>query len=236
MCLGVILGATVTVSGCVADPVRGSRVEDLTSAGTGAPPGSVVETSEEPPDPTVSLRPTVAGVSTPTTLSVPPPSGSMSSSPSSAPATTHRPSDPEAEAKREIEKVWLQYWRIYTTSTAMTQEDLKAAIGTVAVDPIRTDVIKEWGYFRDRGLENYGTVRHHIAWSGKRERFALGVVKGAAYIGDCLDESSFGSRYVSTMKKRTKGFEKELVVGEFTRDSIGSWKIRQLYYLTSTAC
>ncbi|RIJ69885.1 hypothetical protein D1871_20545 [Nakamurella silvestris] len=227
--LGCLLLCGPLPAGCVADPVRGSRVEDLTAAGTGGLSGSVVETSDE-------LTASAPDVSTPVSTLVPPTSDSVSSSTSSAPRTTAHPADPEAEARRDIEKVWRTYWRIYTTSTAMTPEDLKSAISAVAVDPIRTDVIKQAQYFHDKGLEKYGSAQNHPSFSGSGGSHTLGIQDSKAYLGDCLDLSGFGSRYVSTGKKRTVGLKQDHVVGEFTKGSGSVWKLRQIYFLADPTC
>ncbi|RIJ78731.1 hypothetical protein D1871_01980 [Nakamurella silvestris] len=150
--------------------------------------------------------------------------------------TTGRPVDPDAEARREIEGVWLEYWRIYTTSTAMSSAELKAEITAVAVDPIRNDVIKQAAYFQTEGLEKYGPVEHRIDWVHWIGTFAVGIHGRSAFIGDCTDQSGFGSRYAKSKKKRSVGVAEDLVVGKLSRTSGERWKLVQLYYIDGIGC
>src|SRR5262249_44188159 len=131
-------------------------------------------------------------------------SNSSSSLPTtSSPAPTTSSADPaarEAADRQAVEAAWAHYWAIYETFESKVPPSLwDSTIAQIAVDPIRAQILRAARADRIIGAITYGQVVPHPYW-----RVPING-KATATMGDCMDQSHYGSMFAKTGQKRSVG-------------------------------
>lgn len=151
------------------------------------------------------------------------PSASQSASPISA-------AEQEAIDRAEVEQAWTTYWQIHQGLLDKPAADWPAAVGAVAVDPTRQQVLDEAKTFTSSGMGFYGQVDNHPYWSSPIDG------KDLAVMGDCMDTSRYGTLVVKTGVKRTVGRPKDNTRATFLKGGDGTWRVQKIEFLVDTPC
>jgi hypothetical protein len=163
--------------------------------------------------------------------STPPTASSSSASPpsSSSPAATD-PAIREAADRRAVETAWTNFWQDYAKLTKLPSADLVATVERVAVDPIRKEMIAGAKVARSAHRTDYGYVVNHPYWQQR--------INGAtkAVLGDCQDQSHYGSMSTTTGQKLTVGVAHDNMRGSLVKDSDGVWRVETIVFLRGTKC
>jgi hypothetical protein len=166
------------------------------------------------------------------------PSSSSDQVSSSAPATSLAPSsattDPaarEAADRHAVEVAWSHYWSVYETFDSTYPESRwNSVIVAIAVDPIRTQILKAARADRIVGVVGYGYVIAHPFWQ------APIAGRNTATMGDCQDASHAGSMFAKTRQKRTVGVAHNNIRATVVRGSDDVWRVKQIKYLLDQKC
>jgi hypothetical protein len=164
-----------------------------------------------------------------------PSSTSTSASPTtSSPAPTTSSMDPaerEAADRRAVEAAWAHYWSVYETFESKTpQGRWDSTIAQIAVDPIRAQILKAARADRIIGAVTYGQVVPHPYWQVPING------KATATMGDCMDQSHYGSMFAKTGQKRSVGVAHDNIRASLIRGSDGRWRVKQIEYLLDVKC
>jgi hypothetical protein len=151
------------------------------------------------------------------------PSSSQSASPISA-------AGQEAIDRAAVEQAWTTYWQIHQGLLGKPAADWPAAVGAVAVDPTRQQVLDEAKTFTSSGMGFYGQVVNHPYWSSSIDGRDLAVM------GDCMDTSRYGTLVVKTGVKRTVGRAKDNTRATFRKGEDGTWRVQKIEFLVDTPC
>lgn len=157
-------------------------------------------------------------------------------SPTSTTASSSTSSSPSSGAEREaadraaVEQAWTAYWQMHQGLLAKPAAGWPAAVGAVAVDPTRQQVLDEAKTFTSSGMGFYGQVVNHPYWSNAIDG------KDLALMGDCMDTSQYGTLVVKTGVKRTVGISKNNTTVTFAKGSDGRWRVQKIEYLLGTPC
>jgi hypothetical protein len=151
------------------------------------------------------------------------PSSSQSPSPISA-------AEQEAIDRASVEQAWTTYWQIHQGLLGKPAADWPAAVGAVAVDPTRQQVLDEAKTFTSSGMGFYGQVVNHPYWSSPIDG------KDLAMMGDCMDTSRYGTLVVKTGVKRTVGRAKDNTRATFFKGGDGTWRVQKIEFLVDTPC
>jgi len=163
-----------------------------------------------------------------------PPSATASNTslgaPSSASQTATDPATREAADQEAVETAWTKFWRVYAGLTKLPSADLVVTVDRVAVDPIRKEMISGAKVARSAHRTDYGYVVNHPYW---RQR-----INGAAkaVIGDCQDQSHYGSMSTTTGQKLTVGVAHDNMRGSLAKGSDGIWRVETIVFLRDTKC
>jgi len=211
--VGCLAAIAVFVAGC-------------TSSTADAPTGSSGSGS------LVAVSPSVADVSTSPTSPGPadgPSSSFAATSPSQA--ATIDPASRESADRAAIEAQWTKFWDVYIGLVRASKDERPDLAATVAVDPTLTNLLKSAENFDAVGRDNYGFVIHRPSF--------LEDIGGArsAVLSDCQDQSQFGSIDVASGKTLTVGVDRDNIKADFVKSDIDDiWRVREIYFLTDTAC
>ena len=99
----------------------------------------------------------------------------------------------------------------------------------VAVDPVLSKVTKAVADAKAKGVRDYGQPINHVYWQ-------VPINGGTtASMGNCLDDSRYGTEDAKTGKKLTVGTAKDNAIVSAIR--IGdTWKIATFTYLVNQPC
>jgi hypothetical protein len=152
------------------------------------------------------------------------PSPSMSSSPATdAPAR-------ETQDRGAVEAAWSKFWSVYTTLHTIPAAQLDAAVASVSIDPTSKGMLAEYATSLTQQLTDYGYVVTHPYWQQS--------INGSntAVMGDCQDQSHFGSISTVTNDKRTVGVAHDNMKGTLEKGADGVWRVELIEYLTGVPC
>jgi hypothetical protein len=159
----------------------------------------------------------------------PSPSSSVAAS-TAASASPTSSADREAADRLAVEQAWARYWTVHQTLLGMPSAGWPAAVGAVAVDPTRAQVLSEAALFTKSGLSFYGQVVSHPYWSTPIGGTATAVM------GDCGDYSHYGTLYVKSGNKRTVGVARNNTRVTLVKGSGGTWRVQKIEYLLDVKC
>jgi hypothetical protein len=162
-------------------------------------------------------------------------SNSSSSLPTtSSPAPTTSSADPaarEAADRQAVEAAWAHYWAIYETfESKVPPSRWDSTIAQIAVDPIRAQILRAARADRIIGAITYGQVVPHPYW-----RVPING-KASATMGDCMDQSHYGSMFAKTGQKRSVGVAHDNIRATLVRGADGRWRVKQIEYLLDVKC
>ena len=177
-------------------------------------------TSSKSDGPTHTPNPTTPGSSTSGTPST------ASSTPTSVDTAAR-----EAQDRAAVEAAWAHYWTVYETfQTKVPQAKWDSTIAGIAVDPIRAQVLKSARADLIIDVVTFGQVVNHPYWTTPV------AGKTTAVMGDCMDQSHYGSMFAKTKKKRTVGVAHDNTRATLVRGTDGTWRVKQIEYLLDVKC
>jgi hypothetical protein len=141
------------------------------------------------------------------------------------------PAEREAADRQAVEAAWAHYWAVYETFRSTVPESRwDSTIAQIAVDPIRSQILKAARADRIIGAVPYGQVVPHPYW---RTPINGGAT---ATMGDCMDQSHYGSMFAKTGQKRSVGVAHDNLRATLVRGSDGRWRVKQIEYLLDVKC
>jgi len=168
------------------------------------------------------------------TSDAPTSNSSRSSSTTSSPAPTTSSMDPaarEAADRRAVEAAWAHYWSVYIAfESKYPQSRWSSVIAGIAVDPIRAQIMRAARADRIIGLVGYGYVVPHPYWQTSIDG------KPTATMGDCMDQSHYGSMFAKTGRKQSVGVAHDNTRATLVRGADGRWRVKQIEYLLDVKC
>jgi hypothetical protein len=111
-----------------------------------------------------------------------------------------------------------------------TPAQQKTLMSGVAVDPALTMVLESYAKFAKNGWTDYGTVTHRPYWSTPV------AGKSTAVMGDCMDDSNYGSRDLKTGDKLTVGVARDNTRITAVKAADGAWRVQKVEYLVKVPC
>ena len=199
--------------------------------------GCTSTTADDPTRATASKSPTAP---TPSVLDISPspnspnpregPASSLPATNSNGTAGSPDPAAQEAADRAAVEAQWTRFWIVYDQIVRTPRETRKEELGSVAEADIVASILKAADDADSQGIDNYGTWTHRLSW-----QFPIGG-SSTAVIADCQDQSMTGTYEVESGKILTVGKERSSMRGEFTKDSDGIWRLKQLYLLGDQEC
>jgi hypothetical protein len=159
---------------------------------------------------------------------------SSSLPPTSSPAPTTSSMDRaarEAADRLAVEAAWAHYWSVYETfDTKVPKSRWDQVIAAIAVDPIRSQILNAARSNLIIGVVGYGYVVNHPFW-----RTPING-RSTAVMGDCMDQSHYGSMFAKTGQKRTVGVAHDNTRATLVRGADGKWRVKQVEYLLDVKC
>jgi hypothetical protein len=141
------------------------------------------------------------------------------------------PAAREAADRRAVEAAWAHYWAVYETfDTKVPKSRWDQVIAAIAVDPIRSQILNSARSNLIIGVVGYGYVVNHPFW-----RTPING-RSTAVMGDCMDQSHYGSMFAKTGQKRTVGVAHDNTRGTLLRGADGKWRVKQVEYLLDVKC
>jgi hypothetical protein len=159
--------------------------------------------------------------------------GAASSVPALSPSSSSRSAGDRENADRaDVEATWRQFLDVYDAveSRKYPRNDWTAVVGSVAVDPTYSQVIRSATEFERLGLVVYGSAIARPYWT---ESVGGGLT---AVMGDCADTSRTGSMFEGTGRKRTVGKVRDNTRVTFVRGSDGEWRVKLIESLVDQPC
>jgi len=169
----------------------------------------------------------------------PPSSGAAAISSSASPGSSSSgPGSPsissgtsEAVVRATVGDAWLNYWRVYNDMpTKYPQAGWPSLAAGISVDPIKSQVLRALNAEKQIGVVPFGAPVHHIYWPSN-----VGTAKTAT-IGDCMDTSTYGSKFESTGQRRSVGVAKNNTQASLILGADGKWRVSQIAYITDKPC
>ena len=112
------------------------------------------------------------------------------------------PTDPavrEVSDRQAVESAWVGFWRVYAGLFRIPKGLESQTVAAVAVDPVRKQMLAEIDVFNSTHRTLYGDVATHPYWTKPISG------RPTATMGDCMDQSRFGSMSTTTHEKLTVG-------------------------------
>lgn len=129
---------------------------------------------------------------------------------------------PGAGVHEAIETQWVEFWTTYRDIIRTPDDEREAVLGQVAESPLKDQLIEIARTSEAEGIDNYGTVIHHISWDG------AAVAGTTAELSDCQDGSSTGTINIHTGQVVSVGQARASFRGSFTLGSDGVWRVTTL--------
>jgi hypothetical protein len=256
--IGALLAGCTSKSGSAgptsADLTAGGTAYSLPSsplpeAPSAPPSGPIASISAgAPPAPSSSPAPTSVAPSSSVALSASAlPSTSTSKPKGSAATTLQSPTKPpavssvglptvsggalsaqEVKDRAAIEAVWVEYWSVTLALLTVPAQDRQKLLGTVAAEPLLSDVLRTTDRFQLDGISNYGYVIHNFYWG------PLAGSRNVATLGDCMDTSHVGTINIRTGETLTVGILGDNAHIGFERGSDSKWRATHIQYVNAT--
>ena len=192
------------------------------------PPASTGATTPTSPTPTAPTPPRSTQAAS-TARSGP----SVATGPATQPTVTVQTSGlapKEAANRKAIVEVWVRYWGVYQNINNVAAPARAKLVSTVAVDPVKKELLASAVLFDQKHQNTYGSVSHRVYWGPPVND------DHTAIMGDCLDTSNFGSKDVKTGSKLTEGYTRDNTRGIFAKQPDGSWLVEQVQILDNQPC
>lgn len=103
-------------------------------------------------------------------------------------------------------------------------------MSSVAVDPALALVLQGYAKFAKNGWTDYGSVTHRPYWP------APVAGKTTAVMGDCMDDSRYGSLDIKTGDKLTVGVARDNTRVTAVKGTDGVWRVQKVEYLVKVPC
>jgi hypothetical protein len=158
------------------------------------------------------------------------PASSATQSPSISSSLSTDATAPETQDRAAVEAAWSKFWSVYTTLHTLPAAQLDAAVASVSIDPTSKGMLAEYATSLTQQLTDYGYIVTHPYWQQS--------INGSntAVIGDCQDQSHFGSISTVTNDKRTVGVAHDNMKGTLEKGADGVWRVELIEYLTGVPC
>jgi hypothetical protein len=143
-------------------------------------------------------------------------------------ATTADPTTVETANRQAVEAAWEKFWTVYVRLHSIPTPQI--AVDSVAVGVTKTQMLNEIKVFRAGHKTSYGYVINHPYWNQ-----SVGG-KPTATMGDCMDQSHYGSASTVTHKKLTVGIPHDNTRATFAKGADGVWRVDLIEYLLDTKC
>jgi hypothetical protein len=140
------------------------------------------------------------------------------------------PAARETADRLAVEAAWTKFWQVYAKITKVQATELVSSVDHVAVDPIRKEMIGGAKVAATAHRTDYGYVINHPYWQQ-----SVGGMK-TAVMGDCQDQSHYGSMSTTTGQKLTVGVAHDNMKASFVKGSDGLWRVQTIVYLKGVSC
>jgi hypothetical protein len=165
--------------------------------------------------------------------STPPSASSSSTSPQGSSSVSQTATDPatrEAADRQAVEAAWTKFWGVYETLFKIPAGQLQSKIASVAIDPTRKQMLAEVSVFHSTHRTLYGAVVNRPYWTKP--------IAGSdtATMGDCMDQSKFGSMSTTTGKKLSVGVQRDNTTASLVKGKDGVWRVKTVVYLLDKKC
>jgi hypothetical protein len=168
--------------------------------------------------------------STPSATTSSPTSTATSPAPTTAAASSTDPATAETANRRDIEAAWTKFWGVYVKLHSIPTSEVTAAVNSVAVGVTKTQMLNEIKVFQTGHKTSYGYVVNHPYWNQ-----SVGG-KTRATMGDCMDQSHYGSASTVTHRKLTVGVARDNTKATFAKGTDGAWRVHLIEYLLDVKC
>ena len=136
----------------------------------------------------------------------------------------------ETQDRAAVEAAWSEFWSVYTTLHTIPPAQLDAAVASVSVDPTSKGMLAEYATSLTQKLTDYGYVVTHPYWQQSINGSSTAVM------GDCQDQSNFGSVSTVSNDKRTVGVAHDNIKATLEKGADGIWRVELIEYLTGVPC
>ncbi len=136
----------------------------------------------------------------------------------------------ETQDRAAVEAAWSKFWSVYTTLHTIPPAQLDAAVASVSVDPTSKGMLAEYATSLTQKLTDYGYVVTHPYWQQSINGSSTAVM------GDCQDQSNFGSVSTVSNDKRTVGVAHDNIKATLEKGADGIWRVELIEYLTGVPC
>jgi len=211
---GCLAAVALLVAGCTSAASEGPTSPSSSTPVTATP--SVADVS-----PNVSPSPASSGDG---------PSPSTGATSQTGTAGTVDPAAREIADRAAVEKTWDDFWTVALGVVRMPDDERKAALAAVAVDPLRTQILNEARDASAKGLDRYGAMTAHPYWQQRVDG------QSTAVMGDCQDSSKSGTVETASGQNKTVGVADNNIRATFVRTDDGQWKVQDVYYLVDVQC
>jgi len=151
--------------------------------------------------------------------------GAVDSRRPSAAAPTERRADPTVLSSEQgrIEAAYRRFWTVTATIGTLPTYRWRAALSTVAIDPLLSRVYDGIEANYKAGIREYGVVRPRPT--------VVSVGGGRASVLDCQDASMAGEIDADTGLPKTVGSPRTPVAATLVRGTDGTWRLSDARYL-----
>ena len=197
--------------------------------------GCTTSTADNPTSavPSSTASPSVVDTSSASPASSVPASPSPSVIDVSTPPTSPTTLDPEAQEiadRAAVEAAWNRFWDAALSVVRTPDSQRDALMSSVAVDPIRSEILTEARDAETQGLDRYGTITSHPYWNQSIDGGMTAVIE------DCQDSSQSGMLDKSSNEKKTVGVSRNNTRGSLEKGPDGIWRVSNVFYLVDVPC
>lgn len=136
----------------------------------------------------------------------------------------------EAADRAAVEAAWAKFWEVSDNLTRIDEEVRRQEMYAVAIDPTLSQALADARSLDAKGREIYGHSAFHPYWEQSINGAATAVM------GDCTDTSKSGARDKGSGEIRTVGVADNNTRATFVRESDGTWKVHEIFYLLDQPC
>ncbi len=129
-------------------------------------------------------------------------------------------------ARWAVESAYRRFWLVAATVDSRPEPVWRAALASVAADPLLTQIYEGLRQMRSAGERQFGTVVVHP--------MAIEIQGERASVIDCQDASAAGNLDVDTGLPTTVGSAHTSVAAALVLGADGRWRVFQARYLDGT--